>query len=301
MRERRFGVVDLGSNTVHLLVARSDGKTITPVLDLTTSVRLGADVDADGAIGTARLATTLDTLREYISAAEEAGVRRLHLLATHAIRVATNGASVRAIITSATGLPVQVLTPEQEAALSFAGASAMWNEPGPRVVLDIGGGSMQVAVGDGPRLRESRSWPLGAARLVAQYLPNDPPTASDITELAAILSDEIVIALPDAKGAVSAVLGVGGTLRRLPRLVGSEIGLILPPGTIKAAQAAVQGRTTADIAALYAIDQVRARLLLPALLVLREVVRGYNTPPVTISPYGVREGAILRLARYGAI
>jgi exopolyphosphatase/guanosine-5'-triphosphate,3'-diphosphate pyrophosphatase len=299
VQEPIFGVVDLGSNTVHLLVARSDGQTVTPVVDATAGLRLGGDVDNSGAISAAKLEATLDTLRAYQEAATAEGLRDLHLLATHAIRVATKPEEVLTAIRAATGLTVRILAPEEEAALAFRGASAACPGPGMRAVVDIGGGSMQVAVGTARGMRGSMSLPLGAARVVARFLPGDPPSDAEEAQLVAYLAKQIPPALP--RGVTPALLiGVGGMARRIPQLVGAAPDAILPADGLERALADLRGRTAAEIAFIYGMEPERARLMLAGILILRTVWREYEAPPLTIAAYGIREGAILQLAQQSA-
>jgi exopolyphosphatase/guanosine-5'-triphosphate,3'-diphosphate pyrophosphatase len=294
-------VVDIGSNTVHLLVARSDGRTLTPLLDTSAGLELGSDVDAAGAISESKLAATMRVLRDYQAAAHEAGAVQVRLLATQALRAAANGDAVAQAIAAATGLAVHILAPEEEAALAFLGAALTDPSPAGRVVIDIGGGSMQVAVGEGEVIKHSTSLPLGARRLVNHFLPHDPPTAAEAAALRAHLAAVIPPALPPPGDLLLEAVAVGGVARRLPALVGSQVGTILPFDALDHALDAVQGRAAAAIAADYGIDEARARLLLPAILTLREVLADYDSPPLLVAPYGLREGAILHLARHGSI
>jgi len=296
-----FGVVDLGSNSVHLLVARCDGRTIAPLVDLSEGVRLGEAVDDGGAIGAPKLAALLATLGSYQAIAAEAGVPQLHLLATHAIRVATDQAAVCAAIAAQTGRPVTVLSTDQEAALAFLGVMAGAPAGAPQVVVDIGGGSMQVVLGVGETVWASRSWPLGAARVARSFLPDDPPTPADEQRLIAHLAAVLVPTLPPSPAPLAGAIGAGGTLRRLPELLGLAPGVPLPPDALDAALVQLRGQPAGAIAARTAIKPERARLLLPGVLLLHEVVRGYASPPLQVSIQGVREGAILALARGVAI
>lgn len=296
-----FGVVDLGSNTVHLLVARTDGAILEPLVDLSAGLRLGGDVDRDGMISPAKLEELLGTLRQFAALATEAGVERLQIMATQALRVATNRAAVVAAITDATGLGVIVLTAEQEAALGFRGALADWPGTGIQVVVDIGGGSMQVAVGTGETMHAHVSLPLGAARVAGLFLTSDPPTAGEEYGLRAYLGQVIPPALPRVGGPIAGALGVGGALRRIPLLLGQPVGTLLPADAPEQVAAQVRGRPAADLVATYALPPERAHLVFPAALLLAEVLRGYGQPPLAVVASGVREGAILNMGRYGTI
>ncbi len=115
------------------------------------------------------------------------------------------------------------------------------------------------------------------------------------------LANTLPNALPLPDTGVSGVLGVGGTLRRTPPLVGMGLGETFPHDAIEHILASLRGKAVDDIAAQYNQKPERARLLMPALLVIREVLRGYDFPPLIMAAYGMREGAILSLARRGSI
>jgi exopolyphosphatase/guanosine-5'-triphosphate,3'-diphosphate pyrophosphatase len=297
--EQIWAVVDIGSNTAHLLVARSDGRAPAPLVDQTANLRLGGDVDRGGVISPAKVDELIATLRGFQDAARDAGAAGLYLFATEALRAAANRDAVLAAVTAATGLPVHLLPPEAEAALDYRGAVAGAPGAGLRAVVEIGGGSLHVVVGEGDAIRGSVSLPLGGARLVARFLPDDPPDAEDEARLAAYLAEVIPNALPLRNTAMTALLGTGGTLRRLPALLGWDLARPLPAEALEVALARVRGQPAGRLTAGSDMPADRARMLLPALLALREIRRGYHAPPLMVVPTGVREGAILQLARCG--
>ena len=299
VRERTLGVVDIGSNTVHLLVARTNGRNIEPLVDMSEGLRLGNEVDYDGLIGPEKLEELITTLKGFIEASTEAGVERPRLLATHAIRTSTNREEVCEAIGEATDLPLEILTTEQEAAFSFVGADLFCPSVGPQAVVDIGGGSMQVVVGQNGQVWDSVSLPLGAARVANRFLPSDPPSYIEEALLVTYLANVIPSALPLRETDVTGLVGVGGTLRRTPQLLGLEPGDTLPHDAVEQLVCLLRGLPTEEIAAKYNLRPERARIILPALLVIREVLRGYDWPPLIVSGYGMREGAILCLARGG--
>jgi len=301
VREKTLGVVDIGSNTVHLLVARTNGRTIAPLLDMSEGLRLGGDVDYEGVLSPDKLNELIATLREFKAAAEGVGVTQLHLLATQAVRTALNRIEICTAVEAALGLRVEVLSTEQEAEYAFLGADTSCPSVGPQVAVDIGGGSMQVAVGQNGQVWDSISLPLGAARISNRFLPSDPPTYIEEALLVTYLANTLPAALPLHDTNVSGVLGVGGTLRRIPPLLGMKLGEILPHDAIEHMLALLRGKSVEAISSDHDQKPERARLFLPALLVLREVLRGYDFPPLIMAEYGLREGAILSLARAGSM
>jgi exopolyphosphatase / guanosine-5'-triphosphate,3'-diphosphate pyrophosphatase len=300
-REGTFGVVDIGSNTVHLLVASTNGREVIPLVDESAALRLGWDVDSNGGISAEKVEELLSTLQKFQASAAAAGVIELQLLATHVLRAAANSDEVREAITGATYLQVQVLSPEQEATLGFTGADAECPSLGPQVVVDIGGGSMQVTVGRDREIWGSISMPLGSARLAFTYLPSDPPTPTEKSRLVTYLATVMPPALPCRDGIITGLIGTGGTLRRVPQLLRLHTGQVLPANMIGHGLSLLRHMHADALMADYDIKPERARLMLPALLVLREVLRCYKSPPLIISSFGMREGAILWLARHGAI
>lgn len=297
VREKTLGVVDIGSNTVHLLVARTNGRHVEPLIDVSEGLRLGADVDYAGVLSDEKLAELVDTLRRFRDQALREKASKIHLLATQAIRTAANRAAVIKEIEEKVDVPVDILAPAQEAEYAFLGADVACPSVGPQVMVDIGGGSMQVAVGQNGEVWDSVSLPLGASRVASQFLPSDPPTYLEEALLVTYLAKTLPEALPLPDTTVTGLLGVGGTLRRTPMLMDLRPSEIYPNDAIEKMVALVRGLSTAEISTRYDLKPERARLLMPALLLLREVRTGYDEPPLIMSPYGVREGAILALAR----
>ncbi len=297
LREQTIGVVDIGSNTVHLLAARTNGRSVFPLLDLSKSLRLGDDVDMEGSIGEWKLRELVRTVREYQVAAAEVGVDRLHLLATQAVRIAANSQEVCDTVVWETGLPVEILAPDIEASIAFMGVDAECPSVGPQMMVDIGGGSMQIAVGQYGQVWDSVSLPLGGARVATHFLPSDPPTDLEEAGLINYLAQVVPPALPLPDTNITGGIGVGGTLRRISALLGMKPRQNIDSDAIEGIIAVLRGRTVAEIASRYGLKPEQAKLLLPVMLLVREVLKGYNFPPFVVAAYGIREGAILYLAR----
>ena len=296
MAEPIIAVIDLGSNTVHLLVARICAGALTTLSDQSVALQLGADVDCTGVVSTEKLDALLNTLRDFQTTATELGAPQVHVLATQALRIAQNRDALRGAIERTTGLPVEILSPGQEAAFAFMGAAAAFPGAGRRVVVDIGGGSMQVSVGEGGVIHASVSLPLGGLRVRDDFMPGDPPTPEEESRLRAHLAAVLPSALPLLRCTVGGAFATGGSARRLPGLIGRTTGEPLPPGALDEALALLRGQPAAEITARYGVTADRALLLAPTALTLRAVLRAYRDPPLTISDYGMREGAALWLA-----
>lgn len=141
------------------------------------------------------------------------------------------------------------------------------------------------------------SLPLGAARVASNFLPSDPPGYLEEALLVTYLANVVQSALPLPDANITGVLGIGGSLRRTPQVLGLQPGDSFPHDAFDKILGKLRARKAEDIAAEYDLKPERARLLFPAILVIREVLRGYDFPPFIVSSYGMREGAILSLAR----
>ena len=209
-----IGVVDVGSNTVRLLVGRPG----RPILTRRKMLGLGDDVERLGTISHAKFTMTCDVVRDYADTARAAGVRDLNVLITSPGRQAANGRQLADAVERAAGFPAHILSAADEARLAFVGAVEAVAPPARRkvAVVDVGGGSAQLAVGtrgSGPEWIHSID--LGAQRLTTRLLLGDPPGPAAVEaarrEASAALAD---LAPPE----LSTAYAVGGSARGLKRI-----------------------------------------------------------------------------------
>lgn len=214
----RIAALDLGSNSFHLLVADAgpDG-TLTPVLRDKTMLRLGNVVAKDGAITGSAADEAVATVRRYRALADAAGATEMVTCATSAIREAANCAALVQRMADEAGVTVRVIDGDEEARLIFAAVRAsVVLQPPPAVCLDLGGGSLEVSVGDVKGLRWAVSLPLGVGRLTTEMVRSDPPRKGDLRRLRDRVTEalEPVIAEVATHGPGLAV-GTSGTLTDL--------------------------------------------------------------------------------------
>jgi exopolyphosphatase / guanosine-5'-triphosphate,3'-diphosphate pyrophosphatase len=215
--------VDVGSNSVRLLVADAAGRTLVRELRIT---RLGAGVDATGHLDDEALRRTLDALAEFRELWREHGVDgRVRIAATSAVRDAADRDRFFSGVTEVTGMEAEVLSGDAEAALAYAGAVGALEVDEPAMVVDVGGGSTELVIGaaDGG-VAASVSLQLGCVRLTERLLPSDPPGPDEL----AAARDEVVARLDEAEerlGAAGAsprdarsLIGVAGTATTLGAL-----------------------------------------------------------------------------------
>ncbi|MFD6812528.1 Ppx/GppA phosphatase family protein, partial [Streptomyces anthocyanicus] len=181
----RLGVLDVGSNTVHLLVVDAHpGARPLPAHSHKAELRLAELLDARGAIAPSGVERLVATVRDALHAAEDKGCEEVLPFATSAVREAGNADAVLARVKDETGVDLQVLTGEEEARLTFLAARRWFGwSAGKLLLLDIGGGSLEVAYGIDEDPDAAVSLPLGAGRLTAGWLPGDPPDTEDVKAL----------------------------------------------------------------------------------------------------------------------
>jgi exopolyphosphatase/guanosine-5'-triphosphate,3'-diphosphate pyrophosphatase len=215
--------VDIGSNAARLLVA--DGGQ--PVLRQSRITGLAEGLGTTGLLSTAALARTASVLQDYRVTLDESGATLVRVLGTAAARTAGNADELAGLVAEVLGRPLEVLAPEEEARLTFLGAVGDESR-GRRLVVDIGGGSTELAVGD--VVPEGvASLDLGSAALTAAQLPSDPPRPEELSNAIALVQeqvDEALRALP-AVDEWTPVIGTGGTIVTIAAV---EIGLPVPRG-----------------------------------------------------------------------
>lgn len=221
----RIGAIDMGSNSFHLLVvdAHPDGSFET-LLREKEMLRLGDVVTRTGGITADHVDRVIETLRRFAAMASSIGATEVVACATSAMREADNSSEVVDLIREETGIEVEVISGRREAALIFAAVRAsLALEPGPAVCFDLGGGSMEVMVGDNTGLLWSTSVHLGAARLAAQFVETDPPTPGELRRLRARVLEVLEpVAADVASFAPKLMVGTSGTFLDLARLAAAH-------------------------------------------------------------------------------
>ncbi|GCB47071.1 exopolyphosphatase [Streptomyces sp. NL15-2K] len=300
----RLGVLDVGSNTVHLLVVDAHpGARPLPAHSHKAELRLAQLLD-DGAIGPDGVEKLITVVQEALQAAEDKGVEDLLPFATSAVREATNADDVLARVQDETGVELQVLTGADEARLTFLAARRWFGwSVGKLLVLDIGGGSLEIAYGIDEEPDAAVSLPLGAGRLTASWLPGDPPDPEDIRALRRHVRAQIARTVGEFSrfGAPDHVVATSKTFKQLARLAGaarSAEGLYvqreLKRESLEAWVPRLSGMTADERAELPGVSEGRAGQLLAGALVAEGAMDLFGVETVEICPWALREGVILR-------
>ncbi|MFD6315416.1 Ppx/GppA phosphatase family protein [Streptomyces nigra] len=301
----RLGVLDVGSNTVHLLVVDAHpGARPLPAHSHKEELRLAQLLDDKGAIGIDGVDRLVRVIQDALQAAEDKGVEEVLPFATSAVREAVNADEVLARVKAETGVELQVLAGDDEARLTFLAARRWFGwSAGKLLVLDIGGGSLEIAYGMDEEPDAAVSLPLGAGRLTAGWLPGDPPDPDDIRALRRHARAEIARTVGEFTrfGAPDHVVATSKTFRQLARIAGaarSAEGLYvqreLKRESLEAWVPRLAGMTEAERAELPGVSEGRASQLLAGALVAEGAMDLFGVETLEICPWALREGVILR-------
>jgi exopolyphosphatase / guanosine-5'-triphosphate,3'-diphosphate pyrophosphatase len=290
---RMVGVVDVGSNTVRLLVVR-DGRSVLTEREM---LHLGADVELLGKISHSKLELAAKLVRRYAGDARAAGAEHLAVLIASPGRQAANGAELLDRLAAASGAPTRILTAAEEGRLAFRGALQVAAPPARRTVavVDVGGGSAQVVVGTrraGPAW--SGSVDLGAQRLTSRALGGDPPGHRAIAAARAEVDRYLdgLAAPPPPKLA----LAVGGSARGVKRIVGDRLG----ERELGEALEVIAVTPAVELAERFRVRLERAQVLAAGCVILAGLQERLGVP-LQVVRGGLREGAVLELAETFAI
>ncbi|MEV5335002.1 Ppx/GppA phosphatase family protein [Streptomyces werraensis] len=301
----RLGVLDVGSNTVHLLVVDAHpGARPLPAHSHKAELRLAQLLADDGSIGPEGIDRLVSVVHEALQAAEDKGVEELLPFATSAVRDARNADDVLGRVREETGVELQVLSGEEEAKLTFLAARRWFGwSSGKLLVIDIGGGSLEIAYGMDEEPDAAVSLPLGAGRLTAGWLPGDPPEAEHVRALRRHVRTEIARSVGDFSrfGAPDHVVATSKTYRQLARLAGAPgsaegpyVQRELKRESLEAWVPRLAGMTAAERAELPGVSEARAGQLLAGAMVAEGAMDLFGVERLEICPWALREGVILR-------
>jgi exopolyphosphatase/guanosine-5'-triphosphate,3'-diphosphate pyrophosphatase len=285
MRPVRASVIDIGSNTIRLLVAKNGRRGLDPILSRRAYVGLATDIERDGWISDEKLAQVQELAARYTVLARDSGADRLEVLVTSPGRQSGNAPQLHAALAMATGGRVRQLSAEEEGRLAYAGAvGACRSVPESIAVIDLGGGSTQVMVGTREAPAWLRSLDLGSLRLTERFVHSNPPMPNVLDAVACLVEKEFESLTPPLP--ISA-LATGGTARALRRMVGRRLG----EKNLNAVLALLTAKTAQEVAADYDVPVERARVLPAGTIVLREAHRRLGVK-LEVARGGVREGAL---------
>jgi exopolyphosphatase/guanosine-5'-triphosphate,3'-diphosphate pyrophosphatase len=281
----RVAVVDVGSNSVRLLVSELDGFIHTDKV----MARIGSSLGSDGRIDDQKISEVSGIVATFVRDARRLGARDIRAIATSATREASNGDELVDRVLATSGITLEVIDGDEEARLAFVGALASLDEPhaGEIGVVDVGGGSTEIVVGSTAEgIGWSQSFRLGSGRLTDRFLTSDPPRPDELARARATID----AALPSAgdvptPGYAVAVAGSATNLRRM-------VGPLLDDESLGRALRLLGGAPSLEIARQFQLEPTRVRLLTAGTLILEAAMQRLGSP-LWVCRGGIREGAAL--------
>ena len=301
----RLGVLDIGSNTVHLLVVDAhQGAAPLPAWKSKIALRLAEHLGADGRIDDDALAELIRFAGEARQTAEDLGVTEFLAFATSAVRDAPNGLEVLAAVRERTGIEVEVLSGEDEARLTFLTVRRWFGWSAGRIlVLDIGGGSLELASGADEEPDVALSLPLGAGRLTRDLLPGDPPGEDAVRAARKVVRASLgeVIGRLLRAGEPRISVATSKTFRQLARIAGAApssdgyfVRRTLSRDDVRTWVPKLAAMTAADRTRLPGVSDSRSAQLLAGAIVAESAMDLLGISELEIGPWALREGVILR-------
>ncbi len=301
----RIAAFDLGSNSFHLLVvdAHPDG-TFVPLIKEKDMLRLGDAVGREGRIPDALADRAVATVERFRKLAIGAGTEEIHARATSALREAENGGEVVDRMAAEAGVKVRVISGQEEARLIFeAVRAAVVIDPGPALCLDLGGGSLEIMVGDRKTLQLSASVPLGVARLTAELVTGDPFTSEDVRRLEK-RATSVLAPLADDVAQLGPAMAVGssGTFCDLARMVAARRTGSVPKSVnqfsftrdeLLPLHEELLAMRSSERAGVPGLEAKRADIIPTGSIVLLTAMELFGFDTMTVSEWAMREGIVL--------
>ena len=288
------GCIDIGSNTTRVLVAEASNGRLRELLQRRVFTRIGKGLKPGAEIPRAKMEEVADVVAAHRRLAEQVGADPLRTVATAAIRGAANRDEFAAVVSERGGVDVTILDGEEEARLAFIGATRTLGRAldGRVAVVDVGGGSTELAVGTtAGGVSWWASFRLGSGQLADDYLHSDPPGVAELQAAAAHAQGVLEgIEVPRPECGVA----VGGSAASLRRVVGA----VLDEESMQRALRVLSDAPAAEVADRFALDPERVRLLPAGMLILQAAAQRLGCP-LMIGKGGLREGVLLELAAAG--
>lgn len=295
----RLGVLDVGSNTVHLVVVdTAKGMRPDPRSAYKATLRLAELLLPDGGLSSVGESKLLESLAEVMIVAKEEGVEELIAFATSAVRDASNADEVITRAREEVGIDLRVLSGEDEARVTFLAVRRWvgWST-GDLMILDIGGGSLEIAKGSDEIPDLAASLPLGAGRLTSDFLTDtDPPRPRKVEEMRDYLRLSFDAICTDSEWLdhSPSVYATSKTFRTLARLARGDSGVTLRREALTQLSSYLLTLSAAERRELPGLSDNRADLIAAGSVIALEAMRAFALPSVKVCPWALREGLTLR-------
>jgi exopolyphosphatase / guanosine-5'-triphosphate,3'-diphosphate pyrophosphatase len=300
---QRVAVVDVGTNSSRLLVADVAGGKVSPVERRSTVTRLGRGVDLSGRLSAEAVEAACTAIGEYVAMFRELGAETVDAIATSAVRDAENGSAFVAELRERFALSARVLDGEEEARLTYLGATSENVPAEPTLVIDIGGGSTELIVGTGTEISFHTSMQAGVVRHSERHIASDPPTAVELESLAADVRGLIEDAVP-AGIAAKAGIAVAGTPTSLaaielelePYDPARVHGHVLALPEIQRMLSRLASAPLAERVEIPGMHPDRAPTIVAGVVILVEAMRAFGLGRIEVSEHDILYGTAIAAA-----
>ena len=310
-RLTRIAAIDIGSNSIRQIVADvTHAGGIQVVDEMKAAPRLGAGLGSTGTLTSESMDRAVEALQRMATLARQLGAVRIEAVATSAVRDAANAADFLERVRRDTGLKIRVLDGEEEARLSYRSAIAHFDlGVGRSVVMDIGGGSLELALSAEGIIERLRSLPLGALRLSERVL-SDGRGGKRLKKLRKFVREEIRVSIPVRDWRGAQLIGSGGTFTNLAGMYLARQGIFtarnvhaaqIPRSEVEHILDVLDAMTPDERRAVPGLNPERADIIVAGLAVAAEVMARIEARDLTVSRYGIREGLLLEAARVAPV
>jgi len=301
----RLGVLDLGSNTVHLLLVDAHyGAAPVPASKLKMPLRLSEHLNDAGGVEEPAIGQLVDFVARGLRLAEDKGATEVMAFATSAIREATNGEQVLARVRDETGLDIEVLSGEDEARMTFLAVRRWFGWSSDRILaFDIGGGSLELASGTDEEPDVAVSVPLGAGRLTRDYLVGDPPSPESVREARRHARAGIAEVAGRLRrvGEPRLAVATSKTFRQLARIAGAapssegvHVRRVLRLEDVRELVPRLAGMTATQRSRIPGVSEGRSEQMVAGAVVAEAAMELLDVDELVVCPWALREGIILR-------
>ncbi len=303
----RVAAVDIGTNSVLLLIAERDARgELVALAERATITRLGAGVDRARRLAPEAIERTLSCLVDYAEEIRRLGVERLDVVGTSAMRDSASGDELVLKATEILGIAPRVISGEEEARLTFEGALGGLGLSGAVTVFDVGGGSTELVRGRsdglGVAIAEARSFQIGSVRLLERFVHHDPPSSEELTKVRSLVRDELSSFAPPSR--TEALVGIAGTVTTLaavargvePYDANRVHGMRLPADEVQRVAQKLWSLPLAERRALPGLEPRRADVIVTGAAIVAEVLAWSSADELIVSDRGVRWGLVEALA-----
>ncbi len=298
MKKARLAAADVGSNFIHMTVADVDQGELSIITREQIPTRLSQDVDDDGRISPEKMTQIAAILNLFKAIAAGYNADKFLCIATEATRASNNAEQFISFLHERTGLDVEVVSREMEAALTFRGATYCRKLHVGQLVVDIGGGSTELIASNRHQVDWMMTVPIGSGRMTDRFIKSDPPQKSELKKLRAYL--DRIFAQVRLDHRIDDVIFTGGTAQNLHHLIArDQAKWKLERPALRAALKRLRRQPSHEIGRLYQMDLARAATLAAGIVIAESILVRFNLQDLRISPQGVRSGLLLTYAQYG--